>query len=162
MAISGTTTDTSGRTKDLLIFQGLDATKYNVSEPINISFGTTSAYIVGVQKLLQRFTILFLTGTGSQPDFPAFGTGFLPSVANSSAGLDAIALQHIFNFANLKLSQVFKDFQDTTTLTLPKDEQLAAATLLDFSVSSGNLSLTIGITSKAGSTVQYVLPFPIA
>ena len=159
MAISGTTSDTSGRTQDILIFQGLNPNILNTPQAATISFGTSSSYITGIQKLVQRFAVVFLTSLSSQPDYPTFGTSFSSSVASGLAGIDGVALQHAFNFAVLNTQQVFTDYQKTTT-GLPLDEQLAGAVLLDFSYTAGSLALTIGITSLAGTTVQYVLHFP--
>ena len=161
MAITGTTTNTSGRLQDLLIFQGLSASQYNVAQPVTVSFGTVSSYTVGIQKLVQRYAIALLTSLASQPDYSTFGTSFSSSLAVGGAGFDGIALRHTFNLANLQVQELFSTYQNTTT-GLPLDEQLAYATLLDFSFSPGSLSLTISITSLAGSSVEYVLPFPVA
>jgi len=66
MPISSTTTNYSGRKKDIHIFQGVDPSK--VSD-INPSFGKISNYCAGVQKLVQRYAICLLTELGSQENY---------------------------------------------------------------------------------------------
>ncbi|MEG7795894.1 hypothetical protein, partial [Listeria monocytogenes] len=71
MAIKSITTNYTGRKIDLHIMQGVKAPG---SSDISLGFGKISNYCSGVQKLIQRYTIMLLTEIGSQENFPTFGS----------------------------------------------------------------------------------------
>ena len=146
MPISGTSTNYSGRTRDINISYGLKPTSAG-KQPVTYTFGKTSSYIAGVQKLVQRYTILLLnTGLVNQ----------LQSARNSSTQ-EAI---HIFNFLNWDVIKLLRDYQNSNT-GLPEDEQLAGAQLIELTTSGDQLNIRIEITTKAGEDVVYLMPIPL-
>ena len=156
--ISSTTTNYSNRTVDIHILKGTDVTLPN-AQPVNVCFGKPSSFCTGVQKLVQRYAISLLTVLGSQIDFNGFGTTLL--VDTNMSGLQTISdLTHLFNFANLKVTTDFRQYQ-ATLANGPLDEQLNAATLTDISVSGDSVSMSVTITTMAGSDIPFVIPLPV-
>lgn len=157
MAIGSITTDTSGHTRDIHIMQGVNPRL--ASSTITLSFGKVSNFCVGIQKLVQRYTITFLTILGSQTDYTEFGTNFLSSTLASNVNPSRLDVQHIFNFANALVLEIFREYQSGNT-DLPLDEQIDTATLTDLSVTPGSISLRITITSLSGDVVDFIVPLP--
>lgn len=146
MAVIGTSTDYSGRTRDLNISQGIHPTVAG-SQPVTYTFGKNSSYLAGVQKLVQRYLILlFNTGLADQ----------LRASKNSNTQ-DAV---HIFNFLNWEVIQKLRDFQNKNP-GLPEDEQLAGSELQNLTVVSDTISIKVQLTTKAGEDVVYLLPIPL-
>lgn len=159
MAITGFTTDYSNRTKDINVLKVASYTN-NQTQTDTVAFGNPSQYITGIEKLVQKYAILFLTKIGSQINNPTFGTNFLTTLNTSSALLSRLDVLHLFNFANLDVLDVLKPFQANNP-SIPADEQLLSANLVSFATSPGTLSISIAITSFAGNNITFVLPIPL-
>lgn len=161
MPISGFTTDYTNRTVDINILQVNSYTNGQLQKDA-ISFGNPSQYVTGIQKLVQKYVILFLTNLGSQVNSPDFGTNFLPSIQQNSNLLSGVTLNHTFNFSNLIVSNELNTYQKTLAQgAVPSDELFKTASLQSYSASGGNISLSILITSQAGTNVTFVLPVPL-
>jgi hypothetical protein len=156
MPIDVTSTDYSGRTKDIHIFQGVDPYGAATVAP---SFGKISNYCTGIQKLIQRYTISLLTNIGSQANYPTFGTDLLTKLTTSSFRFNKADLGHIFNFANSKVINEFRAYQRANPG--PEDEQLATAVLQDISFSNGSLFFTVQLYPVQQPSVNFILPLPI-
>jgi hypothetical protein len=156
MPISLITTDYSGRTKDLHIMQGVAP---NGVATISPSFGKISNFCTGIQKLIQRYTICLLTAITSQPNFPAFGTNFIPTLVNGSVRFNKGDISTLFNFANADVIRLFRDYQRKTS-GLPEDEQLNTASLDSISVIDNNVYMTIKLVPVATPAVTFVVPLP--
>lgn len=146
MAISGTTTNYTGRTKDLFISQGIKPTVSTV-QPVTYTFGRVSSYVAGVQKLIQRFVISLIN------------TGLIAQL-QSQQGSNIQDATHIFNFACWTVITTFKAYQDNNP-GQPTDEQLATAVLTDISASPGNINMTVQLVTQAGTDIIFVLPVPL-
>ena len=155
MAIKSLTTNYVGRTKDISINRGINPRLLPV-QPVNLAFGRVSQFCTGVQKLVQRYMISFLTALGSQEDFPTFGTSFLLRL--NQGGVTTSDIQHLFNFANMSVGKTFKDYDKLNTV--PLDEQLYSASLVSVNVTASSVSLSIKLVCMAGETVDFVLPLP--
>ena len=156
MPISGISTDYSTRTKDIHIFQGVNATKLSSITP---SFGRISNYCSGIQKLIQRYTITLLNELGSQPGFPTFGTNLVNTLLRSSSFINKADVGHIFNEANIKVIREFRVYQRGLT-DVPLDEQIDTATLADVVIQNGTIGLTIKIYPLTGEPVVFIMPLP--
>jgi hypothetical protein len=156
MAINGTSTDYTGRTRDMHIFQGVDpyATKTVVPE-----FGKISNFCTGIQKLVQRYTICLLTEMGSQENFPAFGTTLLTTLNNRSLSLNKNDLYPIFNIASAKVIKEFRQFQAKNP-GIPDDEKLNTALLEDIIVTNDQVQLNVKIYPISQDAVKFVIPLP--
>lgn len=157
MSISYTTTNYSGRKRDLNIFGRVDP--YNTNpQRITLGFGKVSSYCAGVQKLVQRYAIMFLTEIGSQTMYPTFGTGFLTSLGGSNR-IPKDELVHYFNFANLKVLSELQVYQQTNSD--PYDEQISTATLNSMVMTGDSLLFSVTIVTKTGETVPFIIPLPL-
>ena len=150
-----TTTVYGNRTRDVFINLGIDPTLPG-RQTVTLSFGTVSKSCAGIQKLVQRYMITFLTVLGSQRDFPAFGTEFL-SKLRSGNRLTPGDVVHLFNFANLATMAIFREYQGANPNT-PTDERLNAALLQDCQVSPDRVDCTVKLVSEAGDEFEFVLP----
>jgi hypothetical protein len=158
MAISGTTTDYTGRTVDILIMGGVNPLSPEIQQD-SLTFGSPSQYVTGIQKLIQRYAINMMTILGSQTNYPSFGTNFVQGLL-SVAGLTTNAATHLFNFGNMKIISEFRLYQAANP-SMPLDEQLDTATLLSFNSTGDTINIQIAITSLAGENVVFVLPLPL-
>jgi hypothetical protein len=159
MAITDFTTDYINRTTDINVLL-VNSYTSNTTQKTTVAFGTTSQYITGIEKLVQRYTILFFTILGSQINYPTFGTSFLSDLQNSPLNLSKLDVLHLFNFANLDVASVFTNYQEENP-DQAKDEQFQSAVLTNFSVSNGNINMQIAITSIAGDNITFILPIPL-
>ncbi len=156
MAISGLSTDYSGRKVDLHIMQGVKAPN---ATAINLGFGKISNYCSGVQKLIQRYMIMLLTEIGSQEEYPTFGSNFITRLTSTSNNYNRTDLQHIFAFANNKVSTEIIAYQVANTL--PLDEQLNVARLINIETTpTGGVALKIQIETATNGAVQFIVPLP--
>lgn len=143
MAISSISTNYGGRTRDLFISQNI--TPYNKGpQVVEYNFGKLSSSVVGVQKLVQRYVIsLFNTG--------------LATALESARSSNIQEATHIFNFASWEVIQAFKEYQKQHP-EMPEDEQLETAQLTNIAVTPGKISLAVNLITRAGATVEYILP----
>ena len=155
MAISGTSTNYSGRKIDLHIMQGVKAP---ATTSITPSVGVISNYCTGIQKLVQRYAIMLLTELGSQEPYPEFGSNFLTKLTSSSSIFNVRDVYHIFAFANDKVSKEIIAYQIDNIL--PEDEQLNTASLLDVVPQSEGVALKIQIVPMSNTAVEFIIPLP--
>lgn len=157
MAISGTSTDYSTRLKDIHIFQGVDV---NQTTRITPSFGRISNYCSGIQKLVQRYTIMLLSTLGSQPDFPDFGSELLTNLNNTNSTVGVTRLTHIFNFANAKVLQNFWDYQRSLTTEVPADERLRTAVLDSIVTTVDAVTIRVKLYTMNAEAIEFLVPLP--
>jgi hypothetical protein len=151
-----TTTNYSGRKVDLLIFQNPDYTGKNVQ--VTLDFGSPSKITTGIQKAVQRWTILFLTRRGSALGDPELGTDFMTKLLKQQLP-DDLAIQNEFAIAARDITDYLIA---TSSSTIPDDELIIGATLLDgWNLSKTMLKLRIGLTSRAGTAYTVVVPVPV-
>lgn len=156
MPISGISTDYTGRTKDIHIFQGVDPRSTKVITP---EFGKISNFCTGIQKLVQRYAICLLTELGSQELSPTFGTTLLTNLNNRSLSLNRVDIYPIFNVANAKVVREFRQFQAKNP-SLPDDEKLNTALLEDVVLISDQVQLQVKIYPIATPSVTFTVPLP--
>lgn len=109
----------------------------------------------GIQKLVQRWSLEFLTSTGSMGfHLTSRGTEF---VATARAGGLRTELDVTTAFA-LAAARVRGWLDADAAADDPDDERLASTTLVSADVIDGNLSLTVDLRSLAGTSRTVVLP----
>jgi hypothetical protein len=148
----------SGRDIDLLIFQG---TAVEGDQKIFLGFNPEGGEVTtGIQKLLQTFTILFLTEKGSVPAMPERGTNFLLAVRLGRLN-DESDVQAEFSLAVEAIKELFSldDFNDT----LSDDERLDSAELQSVNIDKNGslLTLQVKVNSLAGDSRDIFLPIPV-
>jgi hypothetical protein len=141
-------------TYDLLIFQNV---KPAGEQLVDLSIGQAGLYCTGIQKLAQSFTLFFLTDVGSVADDQQFGTSFMPdlraNVIQDESSLAASFQTAVTDYSNYVYERQSQD--------IPTDEQLESATLEQWSLVPGRLSITVRITSVAGDSRVYVMPVEV-
>ena len=158
MPVSGTTTDYTGRTVDVSILQYPNALVVGARKETP-SFGNPSTLCAGVQKLVQRYTIMMLTNIGSQPEYPEFAASFLWTLQAGVSPVDNIRVRQIFALADYAVVNIIKNYQINNP-NLPLDEQLASTSLINLSLSTGTVEFDVQITTLAGTSVNFLVPLP--
>ena len=150
-------TDYTGRTVDLLIFQGVQAIG---NRKLTLGFGLAGEVVTGIQKLVQTFTTMFLTAQGSILYLPAWGTNFVPHLQQGIIR-DESTVKSEFQFAVELIRQALTS--EAAEHDIPADESYSSATLLNYTINTntGVLSLQIQIESLAGTTNTVYLPIPV-
>lgn len=166
MAVNNVTSDYTGRKKDISILQYPNPYIAN-PQNVKLRFGSNGRFCAGIQKTIQKYTIILLTNLGSQEKFPQFGTSFYSDLIYKSGALDTILATQIFVAASseavdaIKAYQIYKD-------NIPADERLVSATLEDIVINNiyindkpeRQVGFSVKILTEAGESVDYVLPLP--
>lgn len=156
-----TTNDYTGRQIDLEMLQRIDAPR---STPKAVSTTVSrmgSAKVTGVQKLAQRWTLLFLTAAGTVRFAEAAGCGMTPAVSGGYVNSRGAVMRYYLSASLDVASQLAAETDDAAFgAAAPLDERLKAATLLEYSVdfSASKLYLKVQLTSQAGDTYVFVVP----
>lgn len=156
MAVS---TNYAGRAIDLFIFQGAKPVGDQLIAP---GFGPGSGQITtGIQKLVQKWAILFFTELGSMEYQLELGTRFL-TVASQGGIRDVLQAKSEFNLAAQQIQQTLSLLEEANP-DMPADEKLDSAKLIAVSLdkAAGKLNMTVTITSEAGTSHDVILPVPV-
>ena len=149
--------DYTGRTVDLLIFQGVEPTGKQL---IETGFGESGYVCTGIQKVAQTWLSLFMTDIGSVLNQPTRGSGFFPAVRRGRIQVEADVPAE-FKLASEQVRRTME--LDTVGTDLPDDERLDDADLLEFQLfrNLSHLRLKIRIRSLAGDSRTVFLPVPV-
>ena len=146
MAVSGITTNYTGRTKDLFISQGINPS-LATTQQVNYGFGRLSYVVTGVQKLVQRYLITL------------FNAGLI-SRLNEVAGAGIGEIPPTFALLNGPIVNDFRAYQAQNS-SIPADEQLNTVSLTDYGVKGDSIYLSLALLTNAGDNVTFVLPVSI-
>jgi hypothetical protein len=119
--------------------------------------GDSGEIITGIQKLSQRFLIELLTETGSMQYLPLRGCGFMRE-ARLGLWRSPIDVMSAFSAALLDIRENLQSEESTDD---PVDERFSDAELLAVTLTGGNASITIRITSLAGVSRKFIAPLKI-
>jgi len=158
MAISKTTTDYTGKRKDISIFQYPDALQIG-SQDVAPTFGKNPRFCAGVQKLIQKYAIVLLTNISSQSEYPDFGTNFLYRMQSGVAPKDTLLASQIFYAASHTTVATLQKYQ-VSNPAIPLDERIASAELVSISLLGGYVAFAVRITTATGDTVPFIVPLP--
>ena len=152
-------TDYTGRSVDLLIFQGL---KSAGEAQVGLELGDAGEVVTGIQKLSQSFTSIFLTDVGSIPHDPTVGTSFVAAMRQGRLQ-DEADLKSEFSLAVENVRQQLALAIDATDPP-PDDETFASATLRSFDMDRGasKITLVVVLQSAAGESREVVMPVSLA
>lgn len=156
MPISGTTTNYTGRKKDIHILQNVNPAG---TATTTLAFGKISNFCAGIQKLVQRYTISLLTELGSQESTTTFGTKLLGKLYSRSLHLNKADVFPLFNQASSKVLKEFRRYQSDNP-GLPEDEQLRGARLLDVVITKDGIALNIKVIPVSADPVEFLVPLP--
>lgn len=153
MAIS----DFTGRSVDLFIMQGAAESAMKPIDP-GLDFDNGGSITTGVQKAVQFFLVAFFTEKGSRKHQPSFGSRFVTQVR--MANMTDSFMEITFRDAAEDILDQQNRYRDSTA---PDDEILSNIELISFSTASpSELSLTVQLTTLAGTTRVVVLPISLA
>lgn len=147
------TTNYYNRSVDLCIFQGIKDSRPVI---VNQTLFDNGGYVcTGIQKLIQRWVIKFLTPIGSMKFHPDWGTSFLENATGFHSEIDA---ELAFYSANMDACDQLRAEENDSMLL---EEQIDNVKLNYITVNSTGFTLNITITSKFGSSAPLVLPVAI-
>jgi len=160
MAATKKTTDYTGRTVDILAFDGAFSDgKFELAQSLHSPSKPSGQVCAGIQKLTQRWVIELLTPRGSMPYLPTRGSSFLNNVRSGKIRTE-IDASLIFNFAKDQVA--FNLIQEDSLGTYPTDERYGSADLLGVQVVTGSkMTISVRINSLAGSTRVFVVPVSV-
>jgi len=153
-----TSTDYSDRTRDLLIVQDGDYTGKEAL--VAFSYGVALGKVTtGIQKLVQKFLVIFLTDEGSVTYDSTFGTAFMPYVRGGLLRDEADIAAAFDQAVSVTQERLDLDASEDT----PDDETLESVELTDIEISreTGLLRLSARLTTAAGESVTVVIPIAL-
>lgn len=150
--------DYTGRTVDLLIFQGVKASG---DQQITLGWDGGGQVCTGVQKVSQAWTTLFLMERGTVFNKPNRGTDFLLAVRSGKIQVDEdIPAQFSMAAERVRVTMEL----DAEGESLEDDEILDEVTLLEYQIdrAASFLYLKVEITTLAGEARPIIVPVPLA
>jgi len=118
--------------------------------------------VAGIQKLAQRYFLMFMTPKGSVKMAPSFGSDFMSAVQRGLLQSRTNVVQY-FAFANMDVGQqLLAEDNLTVNAGLPDDEKYSKSYLLDYSIdtSASILYIKVLIESRAGTNYVFIVPIP--
>jgi len=118
--------------------------------------GNNLKQVTGIEKLVNMFSVMFLTAFGSDITYPSEGTLLSQMIGGNSFKI----LNKALVLASLQDAvKIVKSEQDTTT---PSDESLDTIELLDLFIEADTISIKVALTSDAGELRIIVFPSELA
>jgi len=152
-------TNYTGRTVDLLIFQGV---KEFGNQPITTGWGIAGQLCTGVQKIAQSWAVLFLTDQGTVLNAPTRGSSFVQAVRSGRIQVDE-DIPAEFAIASAQVARTMSLDEADSTTTLEDDEILDRAELLDYDYDRrlSMLRLRVRLHSLDGDSREIFLPISV-
>lgn len=150
--------DYSGRTVDLLLLQYVMEPTAEIAVIPDVS--KEPRIVTGIEKLVQRYSNLFLTEIGSVRNSDGEGTEFMRQMYSGQI-YDDNTLRAAAASAN---DNVFRQLREEDVGTdIPDDELIARSTILSTSIDRGKsqITVTVQIETESGATYTYVTPVAI-
>ena len=151
--------DYSGRTVDLLLLKTVLAAPTN-RQIVDIDVSANPMIVTGIEKLVQRFAVIFLNELGSTHFHPDYGTDIV-GTAKMGQIYDVSSLQAAASSANLRAyTQIV---EGDAALETPDDEQLVNSEVVQvaFVAAQSKAEISIRLTTAAGSSYDYIVPVAI-
>lgn len=151
--------DYSGRAVDLLLLKTVLAAPV-VNKRVRLDVSDVPMSVAGVEKLVQRYALLFLTKFGSCHVDEGEGTRFVSRVQYGFV-YDMPSLTAAAAEANLwTMTQVR---EGDAGLDTPQDERLVKSDVVDlkFSREKAEVMVSVRLTTEAGSSYDYIIPVAI-
>lgn len=148
------TTSYSGRSVDLLLLKYVRSPGAETAVFPDVS--SSPMMVSGIEKLAQRFALLFLTVSGSV-ESSSEGTELMGQLSRGEI-FDESALRSAACAANASVSRQIKD--EDAELDTPDDEALDSSEVVEVSIdrATASVSITVSLVSKSGDVYVYVTP----
>ena len=148
-----TNTNYYKRSIDLSVFQGIDEKRMvTVNQSL---FGNGGEVCTGLQKLIQRWLITFLTPKGAVKFHPNWGTNYVSEAASFHSEIDA---EIAFYSANADACEQMRREEDNN---MELEERIEKVTLNGISVYDTGFSLSVTVVSRFGESSPLVLPINV-
>ena len=152
----GSPTQYIHRVFDLLALQGIIRVGEVQLQQTIFGPNASGEVCTGVQKLAQRWALKFLTDVGSMPYLPDEGTDFIRLMRQGLLRDEAEAqAAFIIGAVQVRTSMLAEENDD-----MHDEDRMGNATLKHLGVADDWLSLTVEITSLAGTSREIILPIP--
>ena len=148
-----TLTNYYNRSVDVSIFQGVK--EVGVATVDQSLFNNGGAVCTGIQKLIQRWLLTFLTPLGAVKFHPERGTTFLTEASGFRTEIDAEVAFYTCN-ANA-CEQLIAEEDDN----MPDDERINYVDLQDITVGNTGFSLRVMLYSLSGDNAPIILPITV-
>ncbi len=147
------TTNYYNRSIDLSVFQGVkESGMVTVDQSL---FNNGGEVCTGIQKLIQRWLVAFLTPEGTVKFHPERGTEFLSESVNFRNEMEA---ETEFYLCNSDACDQLREEEDSD---MPDEERIDSVELKSVVVSATGFSLSVKLTSLAGESTPLILPITI-
>ena len=154
-------TSYSRRQLDLESLQSMRQPSTSYEEVVPSATYDTPKIVAGIQKLVQRYAILFTTVTGSDVMRPTDGTGLYGIIDSGNVGSTA-SIKIMANRANAMVKSRIRADDDNEDVfgRQPSDEKLDDCWISRVSVDTTSRSVSVyaSIRSVAGSEVEFIVP----
>ena len=148
--------DYSGRTVDLLLLKTVLGVPV-ANKRVDLDISEDPMIVSGVEKMVQRYAIIFINAMGSAKFRQRYGTNIVPNVGRgmvyNMSTLEAAAAE-----ANLLASNQIKaaDADEDT----PDDERMVSSEIIDlkFYRETAGVMISVRLTTAAGKSYVYIIP----
>lgn len=147
------TTNYHKRLIDLSVFHGVKA--IGIATVDQSLFNQGGEVCTGIQKLIQRWLITFLTPKGSVKFHPEWGTPFLE---NATSFKNEMAAESSFYMCNSIACDQLKQNEDDS---MPDEERIQGVSLISITVNTTGFNLKVRLVSRAGNTAPLILPITL-
>lgn len=148
--------DYAGRTVDLLLLKTVEAVPV-VNKRVGIDVSDDPMIVTGVEKMVQRYAVLFINAAGTTMFRSLHGTDLVPRVSSGKvynlATLEtAAALANMDASRNMAIADASEDTQD--------DERLVDSEVVkvEFSRAKASVMVSVRLTTAAGKSYVYIIP----
>lgn len=148
-----TLTNYYNRLVDISIFQGVK--EVGIATVDQSLFNNGGAVCTGIQKLIQRWLLTFLTPLGAVKFHPERGTTFLEEASGFRTEIEA---RVAFYTCNANACEQLRNEEDEN---MPYDERIDYVDLLDIEIGSTGFSLKVQLYSLNGETAPLILPITV-
>lgn len=157
-----TTRNYSGRQVDIELLHHIEGptNRFELVFPDAFGLRGTARMASGVQKCVQRYAKLFLTGLGSVKSDPDLGSELLHDMAAGMVS-DEADLNHLCSMASTSaVIAMSEDDSDGSFGDVPDDERLEYVELSPAEIdrSTGTARVSAAITTAAGESYEFVIP----
>lgn len=156
-----TAIDYAGRLADLFAFRGIFPSRIGTSQLLAQQLarpGDSGMMIAGIEKLAQRVLVTLLTKLGSKLHDVTAGTSFITDAQRGLWRTPADVSQSFYS-ARLDLR---RQIQAVETANDPDDERWGSLELAGVTVSNGNVTLRLALSSLAGTEYTFLTPIAVA
>lgn len=135
-------------TKDIWIFSATE----ELEGELLLQTGDDLKSVTGIEKLVNIFTHIFFTEVGSDLIYSDTGTQFSEVIGGNLFFNEGTA-NGFLTLAVVETFEIISDDQQEIELssTLPDDEFLKESNLLDFSILSDTVNLSVELISRSGA-----------